>query len=297
MALRSMTGFAARSGRSETADWQWEVRSVNARGLDLRLRLPEGLEALEPKIRAAAQKYLTRGAVQLGLRVSQAEGAASLTIDDAALSRALAAASHVAQAAQAAGLPVAPMSAGDVLAMRGVIESGRSADRLSTEAEPIGSDIEQLFAALADARAAEGEALLAVLRDQVATVEDLVRRAREAAGSRAERQASLLRERVSALIAAQDRVDEDRLAQELALLAVKADVTEELDRLTTPVAAARDLLGQGGAVGRKLDFLLQEFNREANTLCSKAQDGALTAIGLELKVVIDQMREQCQNVE
>jgi len=297
MALRSMTGFAARGGQCEAAEWQWEARSVNARGLDLRVRLPDGLEALEPKLRAAAQARLTRGSVQVSLRVTQAEGSAALRVDEAVLDRALQAAAQVAEAAGRAGVPVAPVTAGEVLSLRGVIDPGRSSDRLSAAAEAIGADIVPLFKALDTARAGEGQALASILRQQIDSVEALVSRARDTAEVRAARQGTLLRERVAALLATQDRVDEDRLAQELALLAVKADVTEELDRLTAHVAAGRDLLAAQGSIGRKLDFLCQEFNREANTLCSKAQDSALTAIGLELKVVIDQMREQCQNVE
>ncbi|MSU90204.1 YicC family protein [Rhodobacteraceae bacterium 2CG4] len=297
MALRSMTGFAAHGGQTEAAEWQWEARSVNARGLDLRVRLPDGLDALEPKLRAAAQARLTRGSVQVSLRVTQSEGAAALQLDEAVLDRALQAAAQVARAAERAGVALAPVSTGEVLGLRGVIDPGRAPDRMGALAEAIGADIPALFAALDTARAAEGRALEAVLGQQIDTVETLVARARETAEARAARQGALLRGRVATLLASQDRIDEDRLAQELALLAVKADITEELDRLTGHVAAARALLDEAGAVGRKLDFLCQEFNREANTLCSKAQDGALTAIGLELKVVIDQMREQCQNVE
>ena len=162
----------------------------------------------------------------------------------------------------------------------------------------LGEGIEALFAALATARAAEGQALTAILAAQIDRVEALTGAARATADARAGRTGALLRSRVDAVMSAASLpVDEARLAQELALIAVRADVTEELDRLQAHVAAARTLIAGDGPVGRKLDFLMQEFNREANTLCSKAQASELTAIGLELKVVVDQMREQVQNVE
>ncbi|NNU80470.1 YicC family protein [Halovulum dunhuangense] len=297
MALSSMTGFSAVTGRSGTLEWHWEARSVNGRGLDLRLRLPEGLERLEPEIRAAAQARLNRGSVQIGLRIAGGEGAAGLELNRETLARVLASAAEVARAAEAEGLRLAPISAGEILATRGVVEGVRLADRLADAAEAIAADIDPLLASLVAHRRSEGTALARVLAEQLDRLEGLTAAAAETAEARAARSGEVLRARVAALLGAQDRVDADRLAQELALLAVKSDVTEELDRLRAHIAATRALLAEGGPVGRKLDFLMQEFNREANTLCSKAQDPALTAIGLDLKLVIDQMREQCQNVE
>ncbi len=297
MSLVSMTGFAARTGQHEATEWQWEARSVNARGLDLRIRLPDGMEPLEPVLRTAAQKALSRGAVQVTLRVGAAEGPGRPTLDPAALERAVAAAAAAQAAAESASLPVAPMSAAEILSLRGVYEPLRAGARPEGLQEAVAADIPALIADLAAARAAEGAALARVLGAQIDRIESLVGRAADAARARAPRQRANLRARVAELVAAESGVPEERLAQELALLVVKADVTEELDRLRAHVAAARALTAEGGAVGRRLDFLTQEFNREANTLCAKAADADLTAAGLEMKVVVDQMREQCQNVE
>jgi len=198
---------------------------------------------------------------------------------------------------RAAGLHLAPARAADLLSLRGVVEYGRNNNAVQAAAGPAAAALDDLFRALAEARAQEGAALYKVLSDQIERMAALVAQAAGAVEARGRSQADTLRERVAALLAAQDRIDEARLAQELALLAVKGDVREELDRLGAHIASARGLIDSDAPAGRKLDFLMQEFNREANTLCSKSQDAALTAIGLEMKVVIDQMREQCQNVE
>ena len=297
MTLNSMTGFAAVSGQAGTLEWQWEARSVNARGLDLRVRLPEGLEALEAKLRKTAQACLARGAVQVTLRLTHTEETATGALVPAALARAVEMMKAVEHEAQAAGLHLAPARAADLLSLRGVVEYGRNNDSVNTAAEPAAAALDELFRALAEARAREGAALHSVLSGQIDRMAALLAQAVEAVETRSGSQANSLRDRVAALLEAQDRVEEARLAQELALLAVKGDVREELDRLGAHIDSARTLLDSDGPAGRKLDFLMQEFNREANTLCSKSQDAALTAIGLEMKVVIDQMREQCQNVE
>jgi uncharacterized protein (TIGR00255 family) len=299
MALTSMTGFADLAGQADGLAWTWEARSVNGRGLDVRLRLPDGCEPLDAPLRAAAARALARGSVTVTLRLLRGGAAALPRLSREALEAAVGSALAASEAAAARGLELAPMTAADLLAVRGVIEAdagppGEDADRLARLAEGIGP----LFTALAAARAAEGKALEAVLAGQLDRVETLTRAARATAEARAGRTGALLRSRVEALLAAVAApVDEARLAQELALIAVRADVTEELDRLEAHVAAARELFAGGGAAGRRLDFLMQEFNREANTLCAKAQASDLTAIGIELKALIDQMREQVQNVE
>lgn len=299
MALKSMTGFADRAGSCEGFAWSWEARSVNGRGLDLRVRLPEGCEALEAPIRAACGKAFARGSVSIGLRVAGGAGAAGLRLNPAALAAAVDAAQAAEAEAEARGLALAPVSAGALIAVRGVLEADAAGAGASGEVlEAMAADIEPLVAALAAARAGEGAGLGAVLAGQVDRIEALTAAARETAEARAARTGELLRARVEALMAASGAaVDEARLAQELALIAVRVDLTEELDRLAGHVAAARELLAAEGPVGRRLDFLTQEFNREANTLCAKAQASDLTAIGLELKAVIDQLREQVQNVE
>ena len=297
MPLSSMTGFAALSGQADDLAWAWEARSVNGRGLDLRLRLPDGFEALDVPVRQAAARCFARGSITAALRVGRGPTTALPRLNPQALDAAVAAALAAAENAAKAGLDLAPMTAADLLAVRGVIEAEAAAP-----AEDVGllatlaTSAEAAFAALAEARAVEGAALAALLAGQLDKVAALVAAARTTAEGRAAQTGALLRERLEAVLAVVP-VDEARLAQELALIAVKADVTEELDRLEAHVAAARALIAGDGPAGRKLDFLMQEFNREANTLCSKAGSAELTALGLELKVVVDQMREQVQNVE
>ncbi|RMH48509.1 MAG: YicC family protein [Alphaproteobacteria bacterium] len=293
-----MTGFAEATGGDTAFAWRWEARSVNGRGLDLRLRLADGAEALEPELRARAQALFARGSVTLGLRLARIGGAATARLDPAALDAAIAALQEAGARARAAGLEIAPVPADRLLALPGVL-SGAEAEELLTP-ERRAALLEGAAAALEGLRAArlaEGAALGGMIRAHLDEIEALAARARETAEARQARSGALLRERVAALLGAGAPVEPERLAQELALIAVKADVTEELDRTHAHVAAARALLRQAGAVGRRLDFLAQELNREANTLCAKAGSADLVAIGLALKAVIDQLREQVQNVE
>ncbi len=297
MGLQSMTGFASVSGRDEGVEWAWEVRSVNARGLEVRMRLPEGMEALEAKVRSSAAAALKRGSVNVALKLQwpEANGAAQLNAD--ALSGMISAVKAACDAAEAAGLDLASVTAGELLGLRGVLDQGRRAETSAALVASVGDGLGPLFEGLREARAKEGAALAAVLKGQVTRIAELVAAARDSDTARMVKLGETLKARVAALLEETQIVDEARLAQELALLAVKADITEEMDRLEAHITSAHALLGAAGAVGRKLDFLMQEFNREANTLCSKSGDAALTAVGLELKVVIDQMREQVQNVE
>lgn len=298
MPLTSMTGFADGGGTISAIGWVWEARSVNGRGLDVRVRLPEGFESLEPPVRQAASAALARGTVTIGLRVSRGAGAAVPGLRPEALAAAIGAAQAAADAAASAGLALAPVTAADLLAVRGVMEAEtRSPAETPGVLPAVTAGIAPLVASLASARADEGRALEAAILGQLDRIAGLAAAARATADGRAALSGALLRARVAALLGAGAPVDEARLAQELALLAVKADVTEELDRLDAHIGAARGLVAGGGAVGRRLDFLMQEFNREANTLCAKAGSSELTAIGLDLKVVVDQMREQVQNVE
>ena len=285
-----MTGFAAQDG----AAWAWELRGVNARGLDLRLRLPEGLGALEAPLRALIGKTVTRGGVTLSLRLSRAGGGAAVQVNPDGLAGALQALALVQAAADDAGLAITAPSAVEVAGMRGVL--GEGGDAGLPDADTLLADFAPVLAAFTAMRAAEGAAIAAVITAQIDRIATLTADAARLAAARTEAQADTLRANVARLTDMAD-LDAGRLAQELALLAIKADITEEIDRLTAHVAAARDLMAGGGPVGRKLDFLMQEFNREANTLCSKSGDATLTATGLDLKLVIDQMREQVQNLE
>ncbi|GGL77731.1 YicC/YloC family endoribonuclease [Wenxinia marina] len=297
--IRSMTAFAARAGQTLEATWTWELRSVNGRGLDLRLRLPDGLPGLEAAVRERLGAAVARGNVTLSLRLETKSGPTRPVVDEAALDAALAALAQVGERARAQGVEVAPPGAAEVLSLRGVAQWTQNA-----EAEDAGALVAELLAdfdvLLAEFRAMgdrEGRALEGVLTDLL----DRIAAMTEDAAARAEER---LPETRAALVAALARVtaevrevDEGRIAQELALIAVKADVTEEIERLRAHIAAAREIVADDAPSGRRLDFLAQEFNREANTLCSKSGSVALTRVGLDLKAAIDQMREQIQNAE
>jgi len=298
--IKSMTGFAATTGAGLGWNWGWEMRGVNARGLDVRLRLPDWIDGLEAALRGRIKGRVARGNVTISLRMQRDPSAEEPGPDDETLDRLLAALRRIeARAAEAHGLKLAPTSAAQVMGLRSGTEAAGRPEGIETA--PLREMLETEFSALVDAfdamRTEEGAALAAVIGAQLDEIEALTEQAAAAAAGRRDKMAETLRDNLARVLENADGADPDRVAQELALMAVKADVTEEIDRLRAHVEAARGLLAAGGPVGRKLDFLTQEFNREANTLCSKAQDVALTRIGLDLKAVIDQMREQVQNVE
>ncbi|MEZ5912078.1 MAG: YicC/YloC family endoribonuclease [Paracoccaceae bacterium] len=296
--VMSMTGFATGRGQGAAASWRWELRGVNGKGLDLRLRLPEGIDGLEPAIRAAIGAAVGRGNLSLSLRLDRAVSADALTINAAALTAALTGLKTVQTAAHAAGVTLGAPSPAEVLALRGVVESGATEDEDGAELlAHLVADLAPVLEAFNRMRAEEGARLAAIVTAQIDEVERLTTAAATAAEARRDATAATLKDNLARVLRNAEGADETRVAQELALLAVKNDVTEELDRLCAHIAAARALLVAKGPVGRKFDFLMQEFNREANTLCSKAQSAELTRIGLDLKHVIDQMREQIQNVE
>jgi uncharacterized protein (TIGR00255 family) len=292
-----MTGFAAAAGRHDDWSWTAEVRAVNGRGFDLKLRIPDWIDGLEPALRAALQARIGRGSVTFSLRLAQEGGAETGRINADGLDRALGLVRRVEEAAERGGVTLSRATAADILTIRGVMEAGA---RDEADTGPLRTAILADLAALLDAfdamRDAEGAHLADLLAAQVTQVEALVAEARTLEPERAGKVRAALEESLARILDAAG-ADPARVAQELALLAVKSDVTEELDRLTAHVAAARALLAEDGPKGRKLDFLTQEFNREANTLCSKSQFAPLTKVGLDLKHVIDQMREQVQNVE
>ncbi|NDV99229.1 YicC/YloC family endoribonuclease [Salipiger sp. PrR002] len=294
---QSMTGFASRQGETAGLRWSWELRGVNGKGLELRLRLPDWIEGLEPQVRAAAQKALARGNVQISLKTQGNGEEAAAELDEAVLTRILTAMARIEGAAAGQGLVLSPSSAAQIVALRGVLStSGAPADITQLRGEMLAAFGEALEE-FTQMRRTEGAALAGILTGQLDEIENLVAQAAAAVEARRGEQDERLRAQLQRVMEGVSGVDEARVAQELAVIAVKSDVTEELDRLTAHVAAARDLLAAEGAVGRRLDFLMQEFNREANTLCSKSGSAALTQVGLTLKTVIDQMREQVQNVE
>jgi len=295
--MRSMTGFASAKGELGPHSWSWELRSVNGKGLDLRLRVPDWLTGLEAALRADLTKALKRGNVTLSLRLTRDENAAGPELNEAALSTALDALARTQVLAQERGIELAPSRAADLLALRGMMEAGGAPDDAAPLVAQLRQDFPGLVREFIGMRAQEGAALCKVLTAQLEQVASLTAQAAQLAEQRREAMKQALKANLARILDNSDGADPDRVAQELALIAVKTDITEEIDRLLAHVEAARALLDQDEAVGRKLDFLMQEFNREANTLCSKSQNAELTALGLELKTVIDQMREQVQNVE
>ncbi len=295
MALSSMTGFARSHGVSGSYHWSWELKSVNAKGLDLRLRLPPGWDAVEVPVRARAAESLSRGNVYGNLTVSREGVAPVVRVNEAVLGSVLGAMKSL-----AGRLDAAPPTLDGVLGLRGVIEvidEEESEEARAAAVEAIVAGFGQALAGLADMRRHEGAALGQLLAGRLDEIASLSGRAEAAPGRQPEAIKKRLAEQIAALLDASGRFDPDRLHQEAILLASKADVREELDRLAAHVAQARALLAQGGAVGRRLDFLAQELNRESNTLCSKAIDLELSNIGLELKAVVEQFREQVQNLE
>ena len=298
MPLTSMTGFACSDGTCDRTSWTWEVRSVNGRGLDVRARLAPGYEGLEPRVREACAKRFQRGNIQVNLAVRRAGAETEVRLNEEALLRVLAAARRAAEIAR-----VSPPSLDSLLAIRGVLEVAEpqeSAEAGAARSAAMEASLAEALDGLCAARTAEGRRLQAVLVEQLERIaqQTLVAtqspaRTPEAIGRRLGEQV----QRVLQASAESGQIDPTRLHQEAALLAARADIEEEVQRLGSHLTAARELLAQGGAVGRQFDFLAQEFNREANTLCSKANAPDITKAGLALKVVIDQMREQVQNIE
>jgi uncharacterized protein (TIGR00255 family) len=295
MTVISMTGFAEAHGAHEAVRWRWEVKSVNGKGLELRLRMPPGFDGIEMAARMLAAERFRRGNIQATLTMEAQDGTRGLRIDP----EALAAAVRIAREVEAdTGLPAARVDG--LLALKGVIvqDDGLPLDapqRAARDAAML-SSIADAFDALRRARRTEGAKLGAILVEQIDEIEHLTKEA----GKLAAAQPAVMRDRLKAQlkdVLGNAQFSDDRLAQEVALLATRADVREELDRLNAHVQEARVLLVSGEPVGRKIDFLAQEFNREANTLCSKSSDIALTRVGLALKHTIDQFREQAMNVE
>lgn len=294
--VKSMTGYAALTGSGHTISWAWEIRSVNARGRDLRLRLPDWIDGLEPPVRKMVTEAVARGNISLSLRVVREEAAQNQGVNPEILAQMLSQISAVEAAAEGQGVTLRASSATEILGLRGVLESNADASDTSPMRAALLADLPQLIKDFENARLTEGQALDAVLRRQLGEIVALIAAAKAAAGAQSGHAEAVFKGALARVLDSVE-VDPDRIAQELAVLAVKADVTEEIDRLEAHVAAADELLSAGGPVGRKLDFLTQEMNREANTLCSKSQSTEVTRVGLDLKTVIDQMREQVQNVE
>lgn len=297
MSVSSMTGFTRASGNHDGFGWTWEVRSVNGKGLDVRVRLPAGYESLEAVVRELAGKALKRGSISVSLGLDRAAAEAGYRVNMDLLERLMDTASQLSDDRRIAA---EPPRVDALLAVRGVVEPAEDeADPKAMELrhKVMATSLHEALETLAAVREAEGAKLEKLLRERLAEVDALCAEAETAAAARKEAVRDRIRQQVEELLAMTPALSEERLAQEAAVLAVKADVREELDRLMAHVEGARALLDEGVAIGRRLDFLCQEFNREANTLCAKSGDIELTRIGLQLKAVIDQFREQALNIE
>lgn len=297
--LHSMTAYGQASGAFEAWQWDWELRSVNGRGLDLKFRLPDLLAPLEQELRRRAGQKLSRGNVTVYLRLSRTAESTAGSLDRRVLQEHLDMLKSVHLILEDQGLALSPVDPGELLALPGVVRA--DSDAVEGAEEQLKAlaleSYDQALEALIQMRQYEGAALERVLNEMVDQVASACQAAIDLGPQRSANQQRVLNDALARVIGANDTVEPERLAQELAVIAVKGDVTEELDRLRIHVGSARDLMASEGPVGRKLDFLTQEFNREANTICSKSQFGPLTQIGLDLKATIDQMREQVQNVE
>jgi len=295
MALSSMTGFARGQGVAGAYAWSWEIKSVNAKGLDLRFRLPQGWDAIEVPSRARATEKLSRGTVYATLTVERKDVQPTVKVNEPVLAAVLSTLKGLCGKVDAA-----PPSLDGILSLKGVIEvteedEGEAEHRAGENA--IVAGFEQALAALIAMRRAEGTTIGQLLSARLDEIAALAGRAETAPGRKPEAIKARLAEQVAMLLSASERFDSDRLHQEAILLAAKADIREELDRLASHVGQAKKLLADGGPIGRKLDFLAQELHRESNTLTAKANDVELTNIGLELKSVVEQFREQVQNLE
>lgn len=292
--ISSMTGFARQEGAHENRRWTWELKSVNSRGLEFRARLPQGFDSLEPDLRKAVRAKISRGSVNVNLSMVSESTEPRYRVNETALLSAIAMVEKI-----SAHLKCDPPRAEGILGLRGVIETvdeTESDEDRKVLLNALASSFDKAVTALAAARASEGDAMASVLNGHFDEIEMLTKAAAASAASGPEAIKAKIAAQIADLLNGAN-LPEERLAQEAALLAVKADVREELDRLKSHIDAGRALMKEKGPVGRQLDFLTQEFNREANTLCSKASDMALKRIGLDLKKVIDQLREQVQNIE
>jgi uncharacterized protein (TIGR00255 family) len=295
MGLSSMTGFARSVGALGAYHWIVELKSVNAKGLDLRLRISAGFDRVEPEARARVGRAFSRGTCFASLSIQRDGSVPQVRINASALSALTEAASAAARNAN-----LAPPTIDGLLAVRGIVEiveSGDDETTLALTCEGVLASLDETIAALVAARREEGAALFAILQDHLATIANLTRAANDNPARRPDAVHARLAQSLATLMEAGRGFDENRLHQEAVLMAARADVREELDRLATHLEAARSLLRQGGPVGRRLDFLSQELAREASTLCAKANDVSLTAIGLDLRAQIEQLREQVQNIE
>ncbi|WP_082114130.1 YicC/YloC family endoribonuclease [Kiloniella litopenaei] len=294
-AIASMTGFARAEGEYAGTTWSWELKSVNGKNLDARCRVPNGFEVLDAKVRSALAKSFKRGNFHINLVIDNKHKAVQLQVNEDILQQVIPLATRIGNDLDA----VAPSIDG-ILNLRGVlelVEEEESQDEANARLALIETSLQDAIEAMQTMRGEEGARLAEIASGQLDAIESLQQEAAKLAATQPAAIQDRFNKQLSELLSDASPVSEERMAQEIAVLVTKADIREELDRLAAHVAAARELLENGGPCGRRLDFLCQEFNREANTLCSKSSDVALTTIGIELKATIEQLREQIQNVE
>ena len=298
--VQSMTGFGVVTGESQAHSWTAELRSVNGKGLDIKIRVPDWIDSLEGEVRARLKQLIKRGNVTLTIKLQndESEQTNSLSLDEGVLSQTLNNIAKIEQLGLDQGVSFTPSKAADLLAIKGIMTNkALSQEQLDTLCSEILTSLDPLYNSFLFSRSSEGAQLLKFLETQLDALRAELGNAKALLGARDDHMRGLLKTQLAKILENTPQFDAQRMAQEVALIFVKSDVAEELDRLAIHIQAASDLLKAGGAVGRRMEFLMQEFNREANTLCAKAQFSELTSIGLEMKVIIDQMREQIQNLE
>ena len=295
-----MTGFGVVTGESQAHSWTAELRSVNGKGLDIKIRVPDWIDSLEGEVRARLKQLIKRGNVTLTIKLQndESEQTNSLSLDEGILSQTLNNIAKIEQLGLDQGVSFTPSKAADLLAIKGIMTNkALSQEQLDTLCSEILTSLDPLYNSFLSSRSSEGAQLLKFLETQLDALRAELGNAKALLGVRDDHMRGLLKTQLAKILENTPQFDAQRMAQEVALIFVKSDVAEELDRLAIHIQAASDLLKAGGAVGRRMEFLMQEFNREANTLCAKAQFSELTSVGLEMKVIIDQMREQIQNLE
>ena len=290
-----MTGFARSQGTLEDLTWHWELRSVNGRGLDIRLRFPPGYEALEQPARKTLSSAFARGNVSANLTARRTTNDVEIQLNEHVLHQVLAAVEKIRALTNAP----APTAEGliNTKGVLDILDKTESTDRQDVKQNELLSGLDHAITELKAMRGSEGQQLHKIIQKQLDEIDQNAKAIKQAASNQPEKVAKRFKQQIDALLGGDTSIQQDRLHQEIAVLLTKADVSEELDRIDAHIIAARELLQQASPIGRKLDFLTQEFNREANTICSKSNDITITQSGLAMKAAIDQMREQVQNVE
>jgi uncharacterized protein (TIGR00255 family) len=294
-----MTGYASGSAQVGSISLDLEIKSVNSKSLDLKIYLPEYLSSLENDLRQVASDKVFRGSVVLKIKVSQrSELSNEYVLNDQVLNTVIEKIQNIEKICEKKNIPLEPLKASDFLAIKGVWEEDKNASTFIDDMKSVILDrTNELIESLLEARKKEGQGLLTILADKLASILALHKAAEEILPERSKHLEKNFKSLIDKIMSEHSQLDENKIEHEIAIIAIKQDITEELDRLKVHILSMQDLLNSTGAIGKKLDFLSQELNREVNTICSKSQYSALTKIGIEMKTLVDQFREQVQNVE